>query len=78
MTNCINCIEGGRRGGSFSRIINMDIDFGFKYVIHRDGYMDWAIKLRNVMALGFFIMAMLQTRAKYCGCLQQMKHVQYR
>jgi len=53
-------------GGSF-RTINMDIDFGFKYVIHRDGYVDWAIKLRNVMALGFFIMAVMITRAEYCG-----------
>jgi hypothetical protein len=56
----------------------MDIDFGFKYVIHRDGQMDWAIKLRNVMALGFFIMVVPITRAEYCGCLQQMEHVQYR
>jgi hypothetical protein len=48
----------------------MDIDFGFKYDIHRDGYMDWAIKLLNVMALGFFVVAVLITRAEYCGCLQ--------
>jgi hypothetical protein len=50
----------------------MDIDFRYKYVIHRDGYMEWAIKLRNVIALGFFVMAVPITRAEYCGCLQQM------
>jgi hypothetical protein len=59
------------------RNIKMDIDFGFKYVVHRDGYVDWAMKLRNVMALGFFIMAVMITLAEYCGCLQQMKRVHY-
>jgi hypothetical protein len=48
VTNCINCVGGGRRGGSFSAV-NMDIDFRYKYVIHRDGYMEWAIKLRNAI-----------------------------
>lgn len=78
MTNCINLLRVGAWGGGSFRTINMDIDFGFKYVIHRDGYVNWAIKLRNVMALGFFIMAVTITRAEYCGCLQQMKRVHYR